>query len=142
MTVDRYQALLRSNNCYTLESNAQLLLLSPRCKFLIAINYFANNDANDSVNDDATNKILIFVYPAVNLPSQVEIFQVLSDNTMILTNSHDCEKAIGYSLRIDEEKDEVILKVHDFPNVGRNLISEKEVIGIHKKLWRPSVANT
>ena len=137
MTLDRYQELLSSNNCYTIDNNIQLVLLSPNGRLLIEIDYFSHIEDSEGIEDDSNNRILIFVYPALNLHPELKVTQVVGNKVMIMSDSKNSDKATSYNLFIDEENEEVTLKVNDFPNVGEKFISEKEVIGIHKKLWKP-----
>ena len=136
MTPDRYQELLRSNMCYTIDSTDQILFLSPGGNLLIEINNISSSSSGESFADN-DSRILIFVYPSLNAKSELHVKQLVSNEAIVLIKSENDGEATSYKLTIDEYNEEVSLKIWDFPEDGKTIIPQKEILGIHKKLWKP-----
>lgn len=137
MTFDRYQELLKSNGCYVIDNNNQLVLLSSNGKLLIEINCIPVEAIGDELNKNIEHQIIVFVYPASNNHPELQVNQVTANKVMIMSDCENIDQATSYELTIDENNEEVFLRIYDFPNVGKMYISQKEISGIHKKLWKP-----
>ena len=136
MTLDRYQELFSSELCYSMGSGNQILLLSANNKLLIEINCIPI-EAHVDLHKESESRILVFVYPALNKPTKLQVEQLKTNELMIMIDCENTDRAAAYMLTIDEQNEEAILKISDMPNIGKILISQEEISGIHKKIWRP-----
>lgn len=131
METNRFKVLLQSENVTKVNESNSLHLISENGKLIILF-VFEHSGLPARSSNDPDRRIILEVFLTDNLNPQLTKTKLrqVSNKSIVLVNSNNEDFAFTYTLLVDEERNNVELKILDLPRLGEMLITEEEKEGI------------